>query len=179
MVVEWAMRKLGVSWDPSLAHLGLVLSLILAFVFAAVAVLTRLDFYRSTAIAKAQSPAFSATSLVTAIYAAAALVSLAIIAGLHSQGEPAWIQLLSSAFGILAWYGWPRTIHCGETAVWQRTKWGVKCSIPYVDIQVISVGHDGTTVVLGPNASIEHTSSHMAPEQFQFMVSKRSGKPVY
>jgi hypothetical protein len=29
------------------------------------------------------------------------------------------------------------------------------------------------------NPSIEHTSSHMAPEQFQFMVSKRSGKPVY
>jgi hypothetical protein len=126
----------------------------------------------------ARNPSFPASSFLSGLCGVTAIFSVWLIWGLHSEGDPVWLQLLPLAFLGIAFFAWPRTIHCDQESVWQRDRWGRKKNIPYNEIQSIS-GAGGTTTVLGPKAVIEHTSQHIDPESFRHAVSLRSGKPIY
>lgn len=174
-VIAWAFDEAELNW-----HLYWVLTgSFTGIAFVTSSGITLLDLWRHRRVGQETNTTFGATSLIAAVFGSAMILCFVLMIGLHHQRESPWLQIMPASFGILAWYGWPRTIHCGETAIWQRNRWGVKRSILYVDIQAISQTYDGTTVVLGPQSSIEHTPYHLASDQFQFLVSKRSGKPVY
>ena len=174
-LIDWALDGPGMNWGSTAGFTAVVAG----SAFAISAATTFLDSWRRGRIDRASEPSFPATSFISGVCGAMLLTSGAMSIGLHMQAEAPWLQILALGFTALAWFAWPRTIHCDEAAVWQRTRWGTKTAIPYVEIEAISVGGDGTTTVLGPNSFIEHTPYHTAPEQFHFVLSTRSGRPVY
>ncbi|MEP7365904.1 MAG: hypothetical protein ABI972_21830 [Acidobacteriota bacterium] len=136
------------------------------------------DLRKIGQIDEAREPSFTPTTFATGIYGFTLVGSLWGIYGLKRDGEPTWLLLIPVAFLALAWYGWPRTIQCKESFVSQRSLWLRNKRISYSAIEAISIWHDGTTIVIAPGVSIEHTPYHIDPEMFRYIVSKRSGKPV-
>jgi hypothetical protein len=140
---------------------------------------TLFDLRTHDRIEAARAPSFPATSFLTGLYGITTIFSLALIKGLHAEGDPIWMQLLPLVFVLIAFYAWPRTIHCGELSVWQRNRFGRKKVIPYQAIQAISVSPGGSTIVLGLEGTIEHTPQHVDAESFRHLTASRSAKPVY
>lgn len=138
-----------------------------------------IDAHRNDRIVGATHQVFRPTTFVFGLFTVAALGSLAMMIGANAQNEPIWLQLLPLVFLALTFYGWPRTIHCEETTLSQRNLWGRKYTIPYAEIEAISVSGDGAITVLGSGATIQHTQYHINPDGFAALVSGRSGKPVY
>ncbi len=98
--------------------------------------------------------------------------------GMYREGDSLWIQTIPLALVLISFYGWPRTIHCDETEVWQRSRFGFKTRIPYSEVVAVAYS-EGTTTVTGAKGSIEHTPYHAAAGQFNGVMSKRTGKPIY
>jgi len=110
-------------------HLPAFLALAFASIwFVFMFVTTLLDLRKEDRVGKARRPTFSAPGFASGIYGITAVVSLGLIVGLHREGDPAWMQFMPLIFVALAFYGWPRTIHCNETAVSQRNLGATKRS---------------------------------------------------
>lgn len=140
---------------------------------------TMADLRKLDRIGASRDPSFRAGSFFAGLYGLTIIGSFVSMVGLNSEGDPPWMQLIPAAFLAMAFYAWPRTIHCGADAVSQRNLLGWKKHIPYASIEAISVDHDGTITVLGAGTTIEHTQYHVGAAQFEWEVSKRSGKSVY
>lgn len=168
-------KKINTDWKLALKVGGTIASIWYLVTFTS----TLVDFRKYDRINAARAPSFPATSFLTGLYGLTAIVSLALIKGLNAEGDPMWLQLLPLVFVGIAFYAWPRTIHCAELSVWQRDRWGRKTDIPYQSIQAISVSPGGTTTVLGSEVTIEHTPQHVDAESFRHFVSSRSAKPIY
>ena len=160
--------------------LALVVGAVVASIWYIAAFLSTLfDLRTQDRIEVAMAPSFPATSFLIGLYGVTTILSLALINGLHAEGDPIWMQLLPLVFVVIAFYAWPRTIHCGALSVWQRNLWGRKKDIPYREIQAISVSANGTTTVLGLEETIEHTQQHVGAESFRHLVASRCARPVY
>ena len=139
---------------------------------------TLLDLRKHDRLGSTVTTSFPATTFVAGLYGVTSIGSAWLIVGLHKEREPVWMQLLALGFVVLAFYGWPRTIHCNDTSVSQRSLFGRKRTLPYSAVEAISVDHDGTTTVLGAGVTIDHTRYHIDPEVFRETVSTRSGRQV-
>lgn len=160
--------------------LSLVIGTAIAVVwFVATFTSTLLDLRKHDRVGSTATASFPATTFVAGLYGVTCIASAWLIVGLHKEREPVWMQLLALGFVFVAFYGWPRTIHCNDTSVSQRSLWGRKRTIPYSAVEAISSDHQGTTTVLGGGVTIEHTRYHIDPEIFRQAVARRSGKPVY
>lgn len=155
-----------------------IAALFAAGTFVITFVSTLRDLRTIDQIDEAREPSFTPTTFATGIWGVPLVGSMWGIYGINRDDEPAWLSLIPCAFIALAFYAWPRTIHCGKAFVSQRSLWGRVKRIQYSSIEAISIGHDGTTVVIGPQATIEHTPYHIDPDTFRHIVSKRSGKPA-
>ena len=147
--------------------------------FAAALLSALADSRKGNRTATANTVRFPAQSFVSGIYASATIGSAWLALAVYREGEPLWLQRILLGFGAIACYGWPRTITCGPTEVSQRSALLFKRRIPYVSVEAISVGGDGTTTVLGAATTIEHTAHHVDGEGFGEVMSRRNGKPVY
>ena len=164
-----------VDWSVSAAVGGILGSIW----FMAVFLSTLSDLRKQDRNETARKPTFPAQSFYSGLCWLAIVGSAWLIVGLRRDREPLWLQLLPLGFVALAFFGWPRTITCSETAVSQRTLLGRRKQIPYASIEAISVSSDGTTMVLGAARTIEHTQYHVDAWAFREVVSHRSGKQVY
>jgi hypothetical protein len=164
-----------VDWRVSIT-VGGILGLIW---FVAIFLSTLADLRKEDRIEVTGSSSFPAQSFVSGLYGLTTVVCMWAILGLHRDHEPLWLQLLPLGFIAIAFYGWPRTIRCNETNLTQRAMFGWKKRIPYVSVEAISVGSDGTTTVLGAGTTIEHTSHHIDAATFRETVSRRSGRPIW
>ena len=91
------------------------------------------------------------------------------------EGDPLWLQFINLAFYGLAFYGWPRTIHCDESGVWQRNRFGFKTKIPYGEIISVNRGNN-TVAVTGEHLTIQHTQYHSDADEFLRVVSWAADK---
>src|SRR5205823_3580279 len=96
-----------------------------------------------------RNPSFPATVFVMLLYSGGVLLSVTLFLGLRKQHEAWWLQLLNWSFALLAFYGWPRTIHFDETSIWQRSLFGVKRRIRYEDIQYVNADHTASVITVG------------------------------
>ena len=108
----------------------------------------------------------------------AVLFSAAMSVGMYREADSAWLQVIPLSLILIAWYGWPRTIHLDETGISQRSRFGLKTRVNYMD--VVALTHaDGTITATGSSGIIEHTQYHAAVGRFAQLISERSGKEVY
>jgi hypothetical protein len=174
-IISWIFdRHATVDWKASL----IVGCSITTLWYIAVCVSTFADLRREAARGRKPRQTFPASAFLTGLYGIAVVFSAAIAIGTHREGDPIWIQVLPLVFVFIAFYGWPRTIHSDEKAIWQRTRFGLKRVIPYDEVLAVAYAQ-GTTTVTGQQATIEHTQYHAGAEQFQSVVSRRSGKQIY
>ena len=160
--------------------LALVLSSLLSVVwFLAVYLSTYFDLRKLDRIDRETNPRFPGTSFLRGLYGGMILFSVVMAVGLYREGDSAWMQLIPLIFIGMSVYAWPRTIHCDERAVWQRSRLGRKRVIDFVAIESIARGAGGAITVIGSDFTIEHTSSHAGTEEFCRFLSERTGKPVY
>jgi hypothetical protein len=175
IIIGWMFdRRAAVDWKVSL----IVGSSIATLWYIAVCVSTFVDLRRDTTRGRDPRQSFPASAFVTGLYGVTVAFSATIAIGTHRENDPIPIQLIPLVFVFIAFYGWPRTIHSDEKGVWQRTRLGLKRVIPYDEIVAVAYAQ-GTTTVTGRQATIEHTQYHAGVNQFQRMVSRRSGKEIY
>jgi len=115
---------------------------------------------------------------MTGLYGGTVLMAGALAIGMYSEGDPLWCQAIPLILLLIAFYGWPRSIHCDENEIWQRSKLGIKKRIAYNAVIAIA-GAEGKATVTGAGGTIELTPEHADAEQFSELVAKRSGKPIY
>jgi len=137
------------------------------------------DLRKQAKIEATANPAFPAVSFLSGLYGLTILGAVGLSIGLWREGDSVWMYAITLGFALLAAYAWPRTIHCDESAVWQRNRWGVKKTIPYKEIETISTSGVGRTTILGATCWIEHTDQYIESERFRDIVSRRSGKKIY
>ena len=167
-------HRATVDWKTSLV-VGSSLALLW---YLAVCISTFVDVRRAAVRGRELRQSFPASAFAAGIYGVGVLFSGAMSIGMYREGDGWGIQIIPLAFVLIAFYGWPRTIHCDEEGVWQRSRFGFKTRIPYNDVVAVSYS-EGTTTVTGTDGSIEHTQYHAAAGQFQGVISKRTGKPVF
>lgn len=167
-------RDVRVDWRTSLIA-GCCIAMVW---YLGVCVSTFVDLRRDASRGRTPRQNFPATAFWTGMYGLILILSAAIVIGTHREGDPVWIQLTPLVFVLIAFYGWPRTIHVDETGVWQRTRFGLKRRIQFED--VLAVAHeDGTTTVTGKEATIEHTPCHVGSSRIREVLSTRSHKRIY
>ena len=164
-----------VNWKSSVA-VGTILGLAW---FAAVFLSTLADSRKENRMGSAKTVHFPAQSFVAGLYGFAMVGSVWLTLQAHREREPLWIQILPLGLAAIAFYGWPRTITCGDVEVTQRSLLWRKRRIPYASVEAISVQPDGTTTVIGASTIIEHTPYHFGAAHFRAIISRRTGKPVY
>lgn len=167
-------RDVSVDWETSL----IAGCSIATFWYLGVCVSTFVDKRRDAIRGRTPQQSFPATAFWTGMYRLLLALSAAMVIGTHREGDSMWTQLTPLVFVLMAFFGWPRTIHVDETGVWQRTRLGLKRRIRFED--VLALAHeDGTTTVVGKEATIEHTACHAGSSQIQEVLSKRSRKKIY
>ncbi len=145
--------------------------------YIAVFVSTFVDLRRETGRTQKLRQTFPASAFMTGLYGGLVVFAAVMVVGTRQEGDPVWVQLTPFTFVLIALIGWPRTIRCDATGIWQRTRFGQKMRIPYDE--VLSVAYEeGSTFVTGKQATIEHTLYHAGGERFQRTLEKRSGKLV-
>ncbi len=167
-------RDVRVDWRASLA----VGCSIAALWYLGVCLSTFVDLRRDAAHGRDPRQSFPASAFLTGLYGLTLILSAAIVIGTHREGDPVWVQLTPLVFVLIAFYGWPRTIHVDETGVWQRTRLGLKRRIRFEDILAIAY-EQGSTTVTGKEATIEHTPYHVGTQRIQKVLSKRSHRKLY
>jgi hypothetical protein len=173
-IINWVFyRNATVDWKTSLV----VGSSIALMWYIGVCVSTYVDIRRAVERGREFRQSFPASAFAAGIYGVSVLFSGVMSIGMYREGDPVWIQLIPLAFLLIAFYGWPRTIHCDERGIWQRSRFGLKTLIPYGDVLAVTQSQ-GTTTVSGTEGSIEHTQYHADAGQFQRVTAKRTGKPV-
>jgi hypothetical protein len=154
----------------------LVGGILTAVWFVAEFLSTLCDLLRHDRIQAASLPSFPAGSFIAGLYGFTLIMSLSMMIGMYSEGDSWKSQLIPLAFMVIAFYGWPRTIHCDEHSIWQRNLWGRKKTLAYEEIKVICTNAEGTTAVIGHKTIIEHTQYHADFNSFRRIICKRSGK---
>ena len=154
----------------------LVGGILTAVWFGAEFLSTLCDLLRHDRIQAASLPSFPAGSFIAGLYGFTLLMSLSMMIGMYREGDSWKFQLIPVAFMAIAFYGWPRTIHCDEHSIWQRNLWGGKKMLPYDEVKVICTNAEGTTAVIGHKTTIEHTQYHADFDSFRRIVCNRSGK---
>ena len=163
--VDWRTSLIAGCSIAGLWYLGICLS-------------TFVDMRRDVASGRNPRQSFPASAFATGIYGLNLLLSAVLVIGTHREGDPIWIQLTPLLFVLIAFFGWPRTIHVDETGVWQRTRLGLKRRIPFEDVLAVS-RQQGTTTIAGKEATIEHTPHHVGARRLEEVLSKRSHKRIY
>ena len=111
-------RNVSVDWNA-----GLIVGCSIATLwYLGVCVSTFVDMRRDAVRGRNPRQSFPAIAFVTGVYGLALALSTVLVIGTHREGDPMWIQLSSLVFVLIAFYGWPRTIHVDETGVWQTAK---------------------------------------------------------
>jgi hypothetical protein len=160
--------------------LALILSTLLSLAWFIAAFLSGyFDLRKLDRIDRETNPRFPGTSFLRGLYGGMIVFSVVMELGLYRQGDEAWMQLIPLIFIGMSVYAWPRTIHCDERTIWQWSRLGRKRAIDFEAIESIARGAGGTITVIGPDITIEHTSSHAGAEEFCRFLSERTGKPVY
>lgn len=167
-------RDVSVDWRTSLIAGCSIATLW----YLGVCVSTFVDMRRDAIRGRTPRQSFPASAFWTGMYGLTLVLSAATVIGTHREGDPMWIQLTPLVFVLIAFFGWPRTIHVDETGVWQRTRLGLKRSIRFEDVLAVTHEH-GTTTVVDKEATIEHTPCHAGSSQIQEVLSKRSHKKIY
>jgi len=167
-------REVSADWETSLIA-GCAIA---TFWYLGVCVSTFVDIRRDAIRGRTPRQSFPATAFWTGAYGLMLALSAAIVIGTHREGDSMWTQLTPLVFVLIAFFGWPRTIHVDETCVWQRTRLGLKRRIRFEDILAVTY-EQGTTTVSGKEATIEHTPCHAGSSQIQEALSKRAHKKIY
>jgi hypothetical protein len=173
-IINWVFDRRRTDWKLSLA-LGGSLSLIWCM---AVFVSTLVDLRRAASRRREMKQVFPATAFIGGLYSVTVLLAGAISIGTYREGDSVWLQLAPLSFLAIAFYGWPRAIHCDENKIWQRSRLGTKRSIHYDNVIAVAYSQ-GTTTVTGTPVVIEHTQYHADVGQFQRLLSKRTGKDIH
>jgi hypothetical protein len=139
---------------------------------------TFVDMRREAAHGRQIRQSFPATAFVAGLYGVTVLFSAAMAVGMYREGDPAWLQVIPLCFVLIAFYGWPRTIHIDQSSIWQRSRLGRRTCINYTDVVAVAHAVD-TTTVAGSSGIIEHTQYHAVSGEFAGLVSARTGKQVY
>jgi len=138
-----------------------------------------LDLRASDRREETPNPSFGATTFIRIIFSANVGLSALLIWGLRRQHEPVWLQCTSLSFGLLAFFGWPRTITLDEEGISQRSLFGVRRTIPYREVEGIGYEPDEqATLVVGIGATIKHTACHSDAALFRALMEERTGKQV-
>jgi hypothetical protein len=167
-------RDVSVDWRTSLIAGCSIATLW----YLGVCVSTFVDMRRDAIRGRTPRQSFPASAFWTGMYGLTLVLSAAMVIGTHREGDPMWVQLTPLVFVLIAFCGWPRTIHVDETGVWQRTRLGLKKRIRFEDVLAVAHEH-GTTTVVDKVATIEHTPCHAGSSQIQEVLSKRSHKKIY
>ena len=167
-------RDVSVDWRTSLIAGCSIATLW----YLGVCVSTFVDIRRDAIRGRTPRQSFPASAFWTGLYGLTLILSAAMVIGTHREGDPMWIQLTPLVFVLIAFYGWPRTIHVDETGVWQRTRLGLKRRIRFEDVLAVAYEH-GTTTVAGKEATIEHTPYHAGAGSIREVLSKRSHRKTY
>ena len=145
--------------------------------YLAISTSTFIDLRRSAELETRLKQDFPASTLITGIYCAGVLMGVAIVLGTYVEHDPVWIQSIGFIFPVISFYGWPRTIHCEDDYLWQRTRWGSRRRILYSEVEAISYS-EGLTTVYGGGGPVIHSPYHSAVEQFHQLLAERTGKEV-
>jgi hypothetical protein len=169
--IKWIIDRSQIDWKTS----GIVAVSLATLWYAGVSTSTFIELRRSDARRVNLQKSFPATTFAAGIYGLCVLMATATGIGMYREGDPLWLQFIDGGFYALAFYGWPRTIHCDESGVWQRSRFCVKTVIPYDEIISVTPG-DKSVVVTGDHATIEHSLYHADADEFLRVVSRAANR---
>ena len=167
-------RDVVVDWKASL-----IVGCSMAFIwYVGICASTFVDIHGAVTGGNEDRQSFPAAALITGIYGTGVLISAVLSVGLYRERDSLWMQMFPLGLSLIAFYGWPRTIHCDSNGLWQCTRLGFKRYIPYE--AVIAMGsREGITTVTGESFSIAHTQYHTDSAGFQKLLETRAHKRVY
>lgn len=164
-----------IDWRWSLEIIGAITGVWFAVMFVS----NFIDLRSSDRREETANPSFGVTTFMGLIFSANVGLSALLIWGLRKQHEPAWLQCLSLSFGLLAFYGWPRTITLDEVGISQRSLFGTRRTIPYNEVKsLIYDPKQRAIVIAGPERTIKHTSCHSDRAVFDSLLEERTKKEV-